>query len=303
MRSRQPRALVATCVLGATFCASAPRAAAADDPWLDVVADFSPGTFSGFGADRLPRVALGPPRGGGLLKGSVHVISLGHGGTITVAFRDNVVVDGPGADLVIYENAFHSGSEQGPVFTELGIVEVSADGKTWNAFPYEAETGEGLAGRTPVLSAPSNEIDPFAPEGGGDRFDIGELGLDFVRFVRVTDGGDALPDAGDLAPPADKGGFDLDAMGALNSAEPGIVRGTVTSGGAPVADARVRLRSSDGARTVRRRTREDGAFRFRPVLPSGLYHLIANSPAVGHAERDVEVDQDSLVVDVELQLE
>jgi hypothetical protein len=287
----------------ALLLAASANAGGASDPWLDSVPELVPGEFAGFGADRLPRVALGPPRGGGLLQGGTHVVSLGHGGTITVAFRDNAVADGPGDDLVVFENAFYAGSAEGPLFDEVGVVSVSADGKTWVEFPYDALTGEGLAGNAAVYSSPTNDIDPLSPEAGGDRYDISTLGLAFVRFVRIVDGGDAIPDNGDLAPPANKGGFDLDAMAALNSVPTGEVSGTVSAAGAPVARALVLLAPSDGSHVMRRRTRADGTFRFRPVLPSGGYELTARRRGVGSAAQDVEVLPDALLADAQLELE
>jgi hypothetical protein len=272
------------------------------DPWIDGIARFAPGESAGFGAAALPWVVLGPPRGGGLLQQSLHVVSVGHGGTITLVFRDNVVVDEPGDDLVVYENAFHVGSETGPVFTEVAMVEVSADGKTWAAFPYDAESLDGLAGREPVLSRPANGIDPLALEGGGDRFDLADVGLSFVRFVRLTDGGDTIADAGNLVPPAGKGGFDLDAMAALHSTATALVTGTVTSGGQPVAHALVKLVPSDGTRTLRRRTRADGTFRVWPVLPSGEYTVVARRFGVGRDRDSILLDPDSPTAAVELDL-
>lgn len=270
------------------------------DPWLDAVKIFAPGSYAGFGADQLPGIVLGPPRGGGLTQQSVDVVSLGNGGSITVVFRDNIVVDGPGDDLAIYENAFHAGSDSGPIFAEYGVVELSPDGKTWTPVPYDAESGAGLAGAQPVLSTPQNDIDPLAPEGGGDRFDIGALGLSFVRFVRITDGGDAIPDPGNVVPPANKGGFDLDAMGAIHSSPPGVVHGTVTSGDVPVAAAHVTLIPSDGTRRLHRRTRADGTFRFRPVLPSGSVTIRARRADLGHGETSTSVSLAALDVEVSL---
>jgi hypothetical protein len=273
------------------------------DPWLDAVKVFAPGSYAGFGADRLPVIVLGPPQGGGLIQQSVDVVSLGNGGSITVVFRDNVVVDGPGDDLVIYENAFHAGSETGPIFAEYGIVELSPDGKTWTQVPYDAESGTGLAGAQPVLSTSENGIDALAPEGGGDRFDIGEVGLSLVRFVRITDGGDAIPDPGNVVPPANKGGFDLDAMGAIHSSPPGVVHGTVTSGGVPIADARVTLIPSDGTRRLHRRTRADGTFRFRPVLPSGSVTIRARRVDIGQGETSTSVSLEALDAEADLAIQ
>ena len=272
------------------------------DPWLDGVKRFEPGAFAGFGQDLLPRVVLGRPRGAGALRGSTHVVSLGHGGSIVVVFRDNVVFDGPGDDLVVFENAFHSGSESGPIFTELGIVEVSADGRAWHRFPFDPDTGEGLAGRTPVYASKSNDIDPLSPAAGGDRFDIGALGLELVRFVRILDGGDELDDVGNHVVPADKGGFDLDAMAAIHSSPPAVITGSVSHGGLPASGARVRLVPSDGSRKLRRKTGDDGTFRFWPVLPAGAFRIVARIPDVGRVERDVFVSLDVLSADVDLAL-
>ena len=57
----------------------------AQDPFADAVASFTPGTNAGFGADQLPQIVLGPPRGSGLLQGSFDVLSLGNGGDRTGA--------------------------------------------------------------------------------------------------------------------------------------------------------------------------------------------------------------------------
>jgi len=284
-------------------CSAVPAAAGRSDAWLDGVKVFVPGAYAGFGADKLPRIVLGPPRGGGLTQQSVDVVSLGDGGNITVVFRDNIVVDGPGDDLAIYENPFHVGSEDGPIFAEYGIVELSPDGKTWTQVPYDGGTGAGLAGAVPVLSTPENDIDALAPEGGGDRFDIGAVGLAFVRFVRITDGGDAIPDPGNLVPPADKGGFDLDAMAAIHSSPPGVVHGIVTAGGMPVPDARVTLIPQDGMRRLHRRTRTDGSFRFRPVLPSGTVTVRARRVDLGQGKTSVSVTLDSLSAEASVALQ
>lgn len=273
------------------------------DPFIDGVKGLEIGANAGFGAGRFPRVIFGPPRGFGLLEGSVHVFSLGHGGSITVAFRDNFVFDGPGDDLIIFENAFHVGSESGPFFTEYATVEISADNRTWHLFPFDAATGAGLAGTAAVLSHPANEIDPFDPQSGGDRFDLEDLGVEMIRFVRLTDGGDSFADYGNLVPPGDKGGFDLDSVGAINSSAPGVVVGTVTSGGLPVADARVKLVPADGTRKKRRWTAGDGSFRFGRVLPVGELEVRVRKIGVGSASEAIYLDLDQLAADVDIALD
>jgi hypothetical protein len=57
--------------------------------------------------------------------------SLGDGGSITVGFNAPVV-NGPGADFVVFENAF---SFEGDVFMEIGFVEVSSDGIQFARMP------------------------------------------------------------------------------------------------------------------------------------------------------------------------
>lgn len=280
-----PRAIAPALVL-ALF---AGRGLAAGDPWVDRVREFTPGSSAGFGAQAMPAVVLGQPEGGGLVEGSTDVVSLGDGGSIVVVFRDNVVYDGEGDDLAIFENAFHSGSATGPIFAELAFVELSADGKAWTLVPYDASTRDGLAGREPVLADSSNGIDALGAQGGGDRFDIGDLGLAFVRYVRITDVGDMITDEGSMVPSGDKAGFDLDAVGAINSAVPGKVTGLVTVGGAAVVAARVRLRS-EGLRTRTRRTRANGRFRFRRVLPVGDYTIKARKRGVGRARATLYID-------------
>lgn len=200
--------------------ALAPRSSAGD-PFLDAVVSFHPGANAGFGADDLPGIVLGPPRGLGPLQGSTDVVSLGDGGSITVAFRDNAACDGPGPDLLVFENAFHAGDAAGPLFIEVGVVAVSPDGEHFFEFPYDPHSFAGLAGTHTVLSNPENGIDPTDPEAaGGDPFDLAALGLRRIAYVRITDPGAAIPDPGNRLPPGNSGGFDLDAIAAIHSCDP-----------------------------------------------------------------------------------
>lgn len=196
-------------------------AATAQDPFADAVVEFTAGSGSGFGADELPGIVLGPPRGGGAVQQSLDVVSLGNDGTITVRFDLPVICDGPGADFTVFENAFHVNSPEGPIFEEFGIVAVSQDGVDFVELPYDPVGHDGLAGRVPVLSHPDNGIDPLRPaEAGGDTFDLAVTGLAWVAYVRITDPGAVIPDPGDRIPPGDKGGFDLDAVAALHACDP-----------------------------------------------------------------------------------
>jgi len=292
-----------TALTTAAILATATPCLGADgDPFIDGVRSFVPGDFAGFGQAAMPRIVLGRPHGAGSIEGSTHVVSLGVGGEIEVVFRDNVVFDGPGDDLVVYENAFHSGDESGPVFAELAFVQVSLDRVTWHEFPYDGDSGEGLAGREPVFTNSVNDIDPLAPEAGGDRFDIGELGLEFVRYVRLIDVAGAIPDPGDLVAPGSKGGFDLDAVGAVHSSLPATVTGTVSHAGQPVGRARVKLVPLGPGRKLKRRTGADGGFAFARVVPSGDYRVRARRMGLGVASEAIYLDLDQLAADVELPL-
>jgi hypothetical protein len=216
----------------------------AQDPFADAVVSFTPGTHAGFGADQLPGIVLGPPRGSGLSQGSFDVVSLGNDGVIVIGFDLPLICDGPGADFTVFENAFHAGSPSGPVFTDYGVVAVSQDGEHFVDLPYDATTHAGLAGQTPVLSHPDNMIDPLDPSvAGGDLFDLAATGLAWAAYLRITDPGAAIPDAGNQIPQADNSGFDLDAIAALHACDPSsLPSATPTAtptleGGDPTASA------------------------------------------------------------------
>ncbi|HXC52944.1 MAG TPA: hypothetical protein VN634_18805 [Candidatus Limnocylindrales bacterium] len=293
-------AWIASTAYFACIAAPAPSLAAdrLGDAWLDRVRVFEPGTSSGFGADQLPGIVLGPPEGGGMLKGSLDVVSLGNGGSITVAFADNVVVDGEGDDLVIFENAFFGGDL---LFAELAFVEVSADARQWFAFPYDPDTHAGLAGRTPVLANSENGLDPLAPESGGDRFDLADVGLEFARFVRITDAGDLIDDPGNHSFAGTKGGFDLDAVAAIHWIGLGCIAGRVTADGVAVAGARVHV-EAEGERSRRRVTRTNGRYRVCRLTPGRDYDVRSEVADVGSAAEIVHVDEDHLRVTVDLDL-
>jgi hypothetical protein len=203
--------------------------AAAQDPFADEIVSFAPGTDAGFGQDQLPGIVLGPPFGGGPGMGSLDVVSLGNGGEIVLRFDEPVICDADGADFTVFENAFRSAGGTGPVFAEVGIVAVSQDGIDFFEFPFDPDTYEGLAGKTPVYSAPDNGIDPADPAvSGGDSFDLAGVGLAWAAYVRIVDPGAAIPDPGNLIPPGIVGGFDLDAIVAIHACAPNPATATPT---------------------------------------------------------------------------
>lgn len=217
-RGTTSMALVLACL------APAPAGA---DPCLDDVVSYTMGQNGGYNAgqggtdDLLPGIVLGSPYGLGQSAGSLDVVSLGNGGSITVAFTDNRIVDGPGADFTVFENAFNSPGLG--IFTEVGVVAASADGVTFVEFPHGAggQDLSGMAGRVPVYANPdTNELDPRDPAvSGGDQFDLATIGLSSARFLRITDPGAAIDDVGNHfpTPGPGKSGFDLDAVVAIHS--------------------------------------------------------------------------------------
>ena len=108
------------------------------------------------------------------------VCSLGLGGSILLGLRRAVIVDLPGPDFTVFENAFMFGAR---TFAEPARVEVSRDGIAWHAFPFDSLTLRGCAGVTPTTG-----LNAFDPEvSGGDAFDLATIGIDSVRWIRITD--------------------------------------------------------------------------------------------------------------------
>jgi hypothetical protein len=179
----------------------------ATDPFADDIVSVDLGEGSGFGQADLPHIVLGAPEGAGANAGGVDVLSLGRGGSIVLEFIDILIEDGPGDDLLVFENAF-------PGWLELGIVAVSEDGETWHEWSCDLEDAAGgypgCAGVAPVLSSSLNGLDPTDPfEAGGDAYDLSDLTIDIARFIRITDSGVNMYEA-------NSGGFDLDAVAAIH---------------------------------------------------------------------------------------
>ncbi len=186
------------------------------DRWADSVLIFAHGDGQWFGQGEYPAVVLGAPdTSADPLTPSLDVLSLGQFGFIILQFRDNVVVDGPGDDLVIFENSFITSVDSGDtsVFAEPAYVFLSRDGRFFFLYPFDTSDSNpynwtGLAGIKPTnYGADTSNPDVWM----GDRFDISLVGLDTVRFVLIAD-------AVDLCPSSLCSGFDLDAAGCLNCA-------------------------------------------------------------------------------------
>ncbi|MCH2170949.1 hypothetical protein MK489_09205 [Myxococcota bacterium] len=222
------------------------------DAFADAVVSFTPGSQSGFNQAALPEVVLGEPDGGGMFFGGNDVVSLGLGGQIELAFEDNLIWNGEGADFTVFENPFltlEPGLVVGAPFSEPGRVSVSQDGNTWYAFPCDlsivnAPYHPGCAGVEPVVSNPgvpeTHGALPTIGPGveallglpalslpdvvgpGGDSFDLSEVGLLWARYVRIEAANFASTPSG-----PDNAGFDLDAVAAIHSVpESGVTSGS-----------------------------------------------------------------------------
>lgn len=182
--------------------------------WASELVEFQPGPGAGYGQEDLPDVVFGPPRGNGPNQGGLEVLSLGDRGSITLAF-DRDIVDGDGPDFVIFENPFYIGGDATQVFAELGRVSVSQDLETWHSFECDIEAESpgqwpGCAGWTPTLEFDSQDPTLTPEDTGGNHFDLSDLGIERIRYVRVEDL------QGEGAEPVQ--GFDLDAVGAFPGA-------------------------------------------------------------------------------------
>jgi hypothetical protein len=179
--------------------------------FIGAIVSFDAGPGAGFGAGKLPDVIEGPPEGGGMSQGSLDVLSLGTRGVIVVEMAEEIV-DGPGPDLTIFENAFLFGD--GKLYSEPAAVAVSEDGVDFTEFPCDPDAGAvaTCAGVHAVFSAPGNGISPLDPSvSGGDPLDLAAIGVPRARYVRIRD----LGMGSRLGPAA---GFDLDAIANLHPA-------------------------------------------------------------------------------------
>jgi hypothetical protein len=182
-------------------------------PYATKVVSFSPGKCAGFGASKMPKIVLGPPVGGGHDQGSTDVVALGTGGEIVLSFEPNVLVDGPGVDLLVFENAFYAAGADEP-FAEPGEVSVSEDGETWHTFPCTATQSPwgACAGWHWVSKEDSLSLDPA--KVGGDPFDLADIGITRAKFVRIVDKGNQA--CNPVSNPKTNG-FDLDAIAAVHT--------------------------------------------------------------------------------------
>jgi hypothetical protein len=197
------------------------------------------------GAD--PSISYGDPmravngvRGGGAMQGSTDVYSLNYTNRpyVTLRWSGRRVTNGPGADFVVFENAFRVNASADYYFMDPIVVAVSLDGQRWVELPHHylahdetmysarIEDWIGFAGVTPVIvnddTMPMSWLDPRA---GGDAFDLdelastgdaGEIRANGFRYVRLTSAAIVVnPDTGaDYPHDGISNGADIDGVAA-----------------------------------------------------------------------------------------
>jgi hypothetical protein len=184
------------------------------NPYADKVIEVTYGTDAGFGQDKMPGVALGPPGGT-----NSDIVTLGNGGQIILEMTDFIIADGEGPDFTVFENPFYVDGNSEKPFSEAGTVSVSADGVTFHEFDCDLDDSPkfpGCAGTIPTLAKEGSGIDPTDPAvSGGNQFDLSDVGLETARFVKIVDDG-VPPEIGG----APFSGFDLDAIAVINGVVP-----------------------------------------------------------------------------------
>lgn len=137
------------------------------------------------------------------------ILSIGFGGEIIVGNSDNLIVNGDEADFTIFENVFKNPINN-RFFKEPAIVSVSKDGVNYTEFPYDFESLEGCAGTHPTFGS-ADYCD--SKVSGGDSFDLSEIGMDSIRYIKIKDITDLVKaDESHKYFDFSLSGFDLDAV-------------------------------------------------------------------------------------------
>lgn len=130
------------------------------------------------------------------------VVSLGVGGAIVLGLKDNKeILNGEGADFLIYENPFPIGKN---FWQEYAYISVSKNPSgPWEKFECDPRGSndnlKGCAGISP----------------NGDRFDLSDLELDSIKYIKIQDTGFNF-DLPDAFKTNNQAGFDLDAIKIIN---------------------------------------------------------------------------------------
>jgi hypothetical protein len=169
------------------------------------------------------------------------IVSLGDSGVATLTFSGHIY-NGAGPDFAVFENGFKDPSNGLMAFLELAFVEVSSDGINFTRFPATSNTP--VSPQIPVAgtymdAALINNLAGKYVSGYGTPFDLNELvgtpGLDVnhITHVRIVDVVGSVSGLGSVDNEGHRindpyptniptGGFDLEAVGAINIMSTGI---------------------------------------------------------------------------------
>ncbi|MBP3253521.1 MAG: DUF4465 domain-containing protein [Bacteroidales bacterium] len=155
--------------------------------------------------------------------GNLVCVSLGNGGNALVTF-DRPIINGPGADFAVFENAFAE------TFMELAFVEVSSDGVHFFRFPAVSTATEdskqpsdyyNLAGNTDYHYGTGFDLDDLE-----DNADLDKNNIRLVRIVDVVSGQDKDSKGNVIYDPVTPGysaGFDLSGVCVINAGKPYLI--------------------------------------------------------------------------------
>lgn len=111
------------------------------------------------------------------------ILSLGLGGEIILGVRNGFISNGEGDDFTIFENAFEINFNK-KMYAEPAIVSVSLDSVEWFTFDFDLDSLTGLAGTNYTIGNNPNSEYGFS---GGNSFDLGELGLEKIKYIKLKD--------------------------------------------------------------------------------------------------------------------
>lgn len=264
----------------------------------DAVERFTPGSgqTSGQEAKYYPRNILGLPDSSS--RDSVpsvdpaQILSLGLGGEIVLRFDRNVIVDRPGKDFTVFENAFrYRIGARDRIYAEPAEIAVSRDGVTFISYPYDSLTLAGCAGVTPT----NGDRDPFdADISGGNSFDLADLGVDSIRYVRIRDITAIVRDnhAHPFWDPT-LTGFDLDAVLSLHGGAVAMVPARLAAAGTLVI---IGSNPSNAFTRVSLALAKPGTVRGWLVDMHGMREQVIMEQAVSAGQSDITVETGAFAV-------